>query len=85
MNEWEMLSFALAIGFFVCWWKYPDVLIFIIVLFFALSFLITGVNSIFSGELFYVILGLVCVAIGIQISRAYINDIIRMKNEKGGK
>lgn len=83
MNEWEILSFVLIIGFYVCWWKYPDVLVFAIVLFVVISFLITGVSSIISGELFYVIFGLVCVVIGIQCFRAYIDDIKRMKMKKG--
>ena len=78
--DWEILSWILVIGFYVCWLKYPDILVFVIALSFSLLFIIEGVSSIFSGELFYVIFGLTCVAIGIQIFRAYIDDIKRMKN-----
>jgi hypothetical protein len=75
MSDWEIPGWLVVIGFFICWWKFPSVAAFLVVLVFFLGFILGGVGLISSGDLISIILGLISVAIGILLARAFISDL----------
>lgn len=73
---WDLIIFfVLFIGGYFILFRYPV----IFVISFILLWIIAGVNLILSDELFYIILGIVCIAIGIQLFRAFLDDTKRTK------
>lgn len=75
----DFIYFALFIGGFIIFFKFPEIFAILFVISFILLFLIAGVNSINSNELVNIIIGVGCIAIGIGVIRAFLEDIKRMK------